>query len=583
MTPTRVTLDPQAHVAGGPASGQLARTVVRRLPSAGEPLARTSGEPAGHDLSQVRVHRDAYAADTAHVFGARALTAGRHVLMGAGPAADHVLAHEVGHAVAQARTGDAVVQLDAIDQVQELMSYGVLDWAVTDSEAMEALALLNALPDAQLAAGLARLDRKYTDRLLDNLPDAARSGPGYQRVVQALGAAKTVGNAVSELDYGLFDWAVTDVEVTRVYNTFVNLQPTQQEPFLMGLDGAGRFGRLVSNSSAGHLSLYLHPWMNTLVRGRLTPAQLILMRTIITKSDDLTTLQLGAAIRFDMVVGPTKQPGRTPAPWDAGQLRSTYLALEQLPESHTARNASLTGLGQFEQAATGTSIVAGVYLGGGVKELAINRVRAGDFDNTVRHETGHSVDEQINWSTGPEPAKPTRGGWLTHASHNAAATDMVADAAAGIAGLVAAQQTDVVADIATAMTARSTTGMVAQVKARPWYAGLPQATRTAVTDDPTFAAVTVGLQMPWLSTAATALGRHVHHESYAPTWVRHDLAARARLLTAYQFRDEGEWFAEAYAWYYAPDSRGKGMKLNDKDPNTKQWFDANVDTVGPSR
>ncbi|HQR28703.1 MAG TPA: DUF4157 domain-containing protein, partial [Nocardioides sp.] len=570
------------------ASALLARQVVRRLPSAGVPLpdaTRAAYADAGHDLSHVRVHRDAYAADTARAFGARALTSGSHVLLGAGQtgaAADRVLVHEVGHAVAQRRTGEPVVQLDAIDTVRDLLSYGVLDWAVTDSESMEALALLAALPDAQLTAGLARLESKYVDRLLDNLPGAARSGPGYQRVVQALGVSRTVGSAVSNLSYGLFDWAVTDTDVLGVYNTFVNLAPAQQEPFLMALQKAGRFGRLVSNSSAGHLSLYLHPWIRGLTPGGLTPDQRTLLHTVVENTDDLTTLTLATQTRFNMRVGPTTQTGRTPVPWDATQLQRTYLTLDQLPEAHTATNRELTGLGQFSQPASGNLITAGVYQGS-KRELAIN-VKGGADADTIRHETGHAVDRRIGYSTGPEPAKPERGGWLTYATHAAAATDMVADASAGIAGLTAPQQTDVVNELATSMANRSVTGQVARVKARPWWAALPAAVKSSVTDDPSFEAVGVGLAKPWYRPdGGTHLGSHIYQESYPPTWVRYEHQARARKLTDYQFRDEGEWFAECYAWYYTPDSRGKGMRLNDKDTDTKQWFDANVDPVVGTR
>lgn len=580
--------DPLAHVAGGPASALLARHVVRRLPTLGEPLpaaTRAAYADAGHDLSQVRVHRDACAADTVGAFGARALTSGSHVLFGAGvsgAAAERVLAHEVGHVVAQQRTGEPVVQLDAIDQVEDLLSYGVLDWAVTDSDAMAALALLNALPDAQLTAGLARLASKYVDRLLENLPAAARSGPGYQRVVQALGAARTVGSAVSDLSYGLFDWAVTDSDVLGVYNTFVNLAPVQQEPFLVALDKAGRFDRLVSNSSAGHLSLYLHPWIRGLTPGGLTPEQRTLMRTVVESTDDLPTLLLATQTRFNMRVGPTTQTGRTPVPWDASQLQRTYLTLDQLPEAHTATNRELTGLGQFSQPAAGNLITAGVYQASR-RELAIN-VKGDANADTIRHETGHAVDQRIGYSSGPEPARPERGGWLTYATHTAAATDLVVDASAGIAGLTAPQQADVVSELATSMTNRSIAGQVARVRRRPWWAGLTDAARKTVTDDPSFEAVGVGLQKPWYrADGGTHLGTHIYQESYTPTWVRYEHQARARKLTDYQFRDEGEWFAECYAWYYTPDSRGKGMRLSDKDPDTKQWFDANVDPVVGTR
>lgn len=587
---TTLNTGSRAHVAGGTASALLARQVVRRLPSTGEPLAaatRAAYADAGHHLSHVRVHRDAFAADTARVFGARALTSWSHVLLGAGhtaAAAERVLAHELGHAVAQKRTGEPVVQLDAIDKVQDLLSYGVLDWAVTDAEAQEALALLATLTDAQLTAGLARLERKYTDRLLDNLPDIARSGPPYQRVMQALGVARTVDNAVSDLSYGLFDWAVTDRDVLGVYNTFANLTVVQQERFLLALHRAGRFGRLVSNSSGSHLSLHLHPWIRRLTAGGVTTDQRTLLRTVVENTDDLPTLTLVTQTRFNMRVGPTTQTDRPSVPWNATQLQRTYLTLDQLPEAHTATNRALTGLGQFSQPASGNLITAGVY-GPNKQELAINVQGRADAD-TIRHETGHAVDARIGYSIGPEPAKPERGGWHTYPTHADAATDLVADAAAGIAALTAPQQTDVVSDLATSMTNRSTTGQVARVRARPWWAGLTDTVKQTVTDDPSFDAVAVGLTKPWYrADGGPHLGTHIYQESYELTWVRYEHQARVPplKLTDYQFRDEGEWFAECYAWYYTPDSRGKGMRLNDHDPHTKQYFDTDVDPIVGTR
>ncbi|MCD5341561.1 hypothetical protein LR392_04875 [Arthrobacter sp. AK04] len=473
------------------------------------------------------------------------------------------------------------MQLDAIDQVQDLLSYGVLDWAVTDSEAMESLALLNALPDAQLTSGLARLENKFLNRLLDNLPDAARSGPGYQRVVQAFGAARAAGTAVSDLGYGLFDWVVTVSDVIGAYNTLVNLKPTQQETFLLGLEKAERFGRLVSNSNGGHLSLYLHPWMKTLIPGGLTRAQQKLLRTVVGNTSDLATITLAVQVRFNMTVGPATVPGRNPTPWDAGQLKRTYLVLDKLPEAHTATNRELVKLGQYTRPAGDGE--QGAYYDG---ELAINVKGAADAD-TIRHETGHSVDARIGWSRGREPANPKRGGWLTYPAHAAAAKDMIADAKSGIAGLPAPQQADVVAEIATSMTNRSTTGQLARIKSKPWWAGLTATVKGHVIGDPTFEAVGVGLEKPWFQAAdgGTHLGTHIYQESYTPIWVRYEHQARRpeRKLSDYQFRDAGEWFAETYAWYYAPDSRDKGMKLNDKDPDTKAWFDTNVDPIVGTR
>ncbi|MFJ3880197.1 DUF4157 domain-containing protein [Streptomyces sp. NPDC090077] len=100
----------------------LARGSVRPMPrlepavsptgTAGEPLdpaTRAAMEPRlGWDLSQVRVHTGRGAADSAAALGARAYTAGRHVVLGEGvrpgsEAGRRLLAHELAHVAQQAR------------------------------------------------------------------------------------------------------------------------------------------------------------------------------------------------------------------------------------------------------------------------------------------------------------------------------------------------------------------------------------------------------------------------------------------------------------------------------------------------
>lgn len=81
------------------------------LRSSGRPLdsaTRAEMEPRfGHDFSQVRVHTDARAAQSARAVGAQAYTVGRHVVFGAGQhapgtvAATRLLAHELTHVVQQ--------------------------------------------------------------------------------------------------------------------------------------------------------------------------------------------------------------------------------------------------------------------------------------------------------------------------------------------------------------------------------------------------------------------------------------------------------------------------------------------------
>ncbi len=583
-------------------TGTAPASIDRVLASPGRPLdavlRHDMGQRFGHDFSQVRVYDDASAARAARAVNAHAFTVGEKLVFGLGQFRPHttdgrrLLTHELTHVVQQRAIGAPVVQRDTIDDVREKLSYGLFDWAITDAEAIDALAMLSTIPQADLPAALSRLGTKYVSRLLDNLPDAAKSGEVYQQLVVALGSAGTMDYATDQLSYGLFDWAVTDAEVARVFNLYANLPAAERENFLIGLNKAGKLGRLLSNASIGYYTLHIVPWMRTLTRGRLTLPQRSIMRTIVEEAptSPIDILQLATELRYDVTVGPTTIPGRTAVAWSGAKLRDTYLALDHLPDAHVARNTVLRRFGQFSQperklADDTTVITAGVY-NPGRQELASNIKQQGDIAPSMIHETGHAVDNEMGWSRGPEPAKHERGGWKEYPDHVTCATDMVDDSNGGIkTKLAAAQRTDVISDIATAMGNRSAAALAATIRARPWFAALPAGTRSDVLDDKALKTIPIGLNSPWFlaEVGGEHLGNHVYQESYTPTWVRYRHEARSRMVAKYQFRDAGEWFAECYAAYYDQGNKVKGDKLNKVDPNTKIYFDNSVDTRAPTR
>jgi hypothetical protein len=590
--------------AGDHHAARIAPSIVRKVSQwAGRPLEsgmrRLMEDHVGGDFGAVRTHTGTAAARAAGALGARAFAVGRHIVFGDGqynPAAAagrRLLVHELAHTAQQRAGGAEIVQRDVVDDVKDKLSYGLFDWAVTDSEALESLALLGSIAAGDLAKAMQRLGSKYVTRMLDNLPDAAKTGDVYKRVVEAIGAAGAMPYAIDQLSYGVVDWAITDADVGRVFNIFTTLPADRQEIFLAGLDAAGRLGRLLGNANPGHYLLYVDPWLKTLTKGSLSEKQKAIVRKIVEKAPDrsMDTLVLATEARFAVSVVPTSIPGRTPVAWKPDRLRESYLALDKLPDAHVAHNKELLHFGQFSKDATtltdgSTSIVAGTY-SAGQQELAVNVKTTGDIAHTLIHETGHAVDQEMGWSTGAEPAKPTRGGWKSYGvSYNDCATDMVDDSAGAIkSDLSAPQRGDVVTEMATAMGNRSAQGLEARIKSQPWFGGLTAPTRSKVVGDPAIRAIGIGLNSPWFvaTDGGEHLGPHVYQESYPSQWVSYRHEARARLLVPYQFRDSGEWFAECYAAYYTPDKRGKGAKLKDKDPDTKTYFDGFVDTRPASR
>ncbi len=97
----------------------IVHDVIRAPGEPLDPAARAYLEPRfGRDLSAVRVHRDATAAESARAVDARAYTVGHHVVFESGQyhpetqRGRRLLAHELTHVVQQGAVGDACVQRD---------------------------------------------------------------------------------------------------------------------------------------------------------------------------------------------------------------------------------------------------------------------------------------------------------------------------------------------------------------------------------------------------------------------------------------------------------------------------------------
>ena len=230
-----------------------------------DPASRAFFEPRfGQDFSHVRVHTDARASTTASAVDALAYTVGNNVVFATSQysptttAGRRLLAHELTHVVQQSgQAGSAPVSVSCLnvgdvvqravspelDKIEDLLSYGIFDWVITDAEAIEALKLLKQLPKYQQAVFFS--DKKYADRLRDNLPDDRI--PELDQIAggaaDILPPSATVESIRSELSYSLFDWVVTDAEAIDALEKLKQLSGTQLAVAL----GAINYGRLLDN------------------------------------------------------------------------------------------------------------------------------------------------------------------------------------------------------------------------------------------------------------------------------------------------------------------------------------------------
>lgn len=229
----------------------------------GHPLpdgARRFFEPRmGVDFGGVKVHTGAEAAAAARGLNAQAFTVGRDIGFARGhynPASHggrQLLAHELTHVVqqtagAEARNRRPVLARKPVNQgrgsrgeqlyryrvgrINELLSYGLFDWAITDQEALSALSLLEEMSSTERASALTEIDSK---RLRENLPEAEL--PRLDTILrQTEGARANIEKINNLLSYGLFDWAITDEEAIGAFERLRGMPEAQRVHAVMSIE-----------------------------------------------------------------------------------------------------------------------------------------------------------------------------------------------------------------------------------------------------------------------------------------------------------------------------------------------------------
>lgn len=151
---TRKNLRVQRFATNDAAAENVPAIVHEVLRSPGRPLdaaTRAFMEPRfGHDFSQVRVHANAKAAESARAVNALAYTAGREVVFGKGQYAPHtrdgqrLIAHELTHVVQQQSTARSdILRVDDSGEAQaERAAAHAVDGGVAEMSAFNAIASL---------------------------------------------------------------------------------------------------------------------------------------------------------------------------------------------------------------------------------------------------------------------------------------------------------------------------------------------------------------------------------------------------------------------------------------------------------
>ncbi len=610
------------------------------LPSGGgEPLDPAIGgrveAATGEALPDVRVHDGAASAGAAAAMGARAFTTGSDIHLGAGASKgdQRLMAHEAAHTIHQrggggapqakaevSTPGDAlereadavadavesggsasvsagaaggVIQRDVVSEVEELLSYGALDWAITDAEAREALGKLASLDTEALSAALARLGQDFKTRLLDNLPASAKRGASFTKVLVAMGPTAVRPYVEDLLSYGVFDWAVTDGDAAEVLRLFSALSPAQKVTLWTALSASFR-GRLADNLQHGDA-------------GGTGQATLKALFDATPDAEVQTLCDLMRA-RFRVTFQATGDSDETPLDWEAGGLRRMWAVLEALPAAHVEGNSALDFVERYQHDA-GDS--AGGYYWSGRDNVAMsydpaklgsqntaaqqNVTRADGssvddplygvnrFDKVARHEVGHAVDDANGHADSYCVGNAGGGNWA-QLTTSAVATTLVTASGGAISGWADATQKQAIIDCLQGVIDDRKPGEIDdRIDA---IAGLEDTEKASVKGDNAVAVLKGCFAMrghnPWYkypSTGGTALGGRIYQEAYSGDWWSYDQSSRSRKVSTYQFRAPGEWFAEAYAAYYEP-SANKGDKLATVDPASKTWFDQNVDPDG---
>ncbi len=473
-----------------------------------------------------------------------------------------------------------------VSKIDDLLSYGVLDWAIRDWEANKAIRLLGDLPFAQLKVAVRQIN---TSRLIDNTPEKTRHTEAFAKVIVAMSPNRYRGYVQELLSYSLFDWAVTDANVQVVVDILRVLSEKDQIVFLRSLE-AKYLSRFARNITSG---VSMSNEMKKTVFDALPDSDTDALKYVLSQRFNIE-LEAWFYARWRMSIK---------SDWTADGLRALWPVLVSLPPGHVEKNPELEKILRAKEA-DGSGVYYSDYdtasvsykdvnaIGGfgsimvpdgkgGKKDVAIN-VNTNLFRTVVRHEIGHAVDAKIGASKagGYVQTAPSAGAWQTYGTSSDSFVKQIILAGGGMSGHGYADE------------AKYRKAMFKAVEDKQdFFAALKEIDPKLRDPGPGVSGPVAAVyktdywladKKPWYNNNdLPAVGGRRFQQTYKDSvFASFIKSARTDFgVSGYQFRAPGEWFAEAYAAYYSGTERPgtkAGAKLRTRDSATASWFDANV-------
>jgi hypothetical protein len=510
-------------------------TVYDVLRAPGQPLherVRQDMEARlGADFTDVRLHAGAAARRSAEELGARAYTAGSHVVLGPGPVDRTTLAHELAHVVQQ-RSGP----VDGTDRGDGLRVSDPSDRHERAAAAAAASALAGPAPvpasredHAGPAGGRAGTTRAGARpvvarmALLDRLRSAAtrEAELGTRFGIRIGPSTARPDKHFSHAELDRIEAALSRLPIEQV----------RDNPYLVAIQPGTGEGGAASAYNAETLTIDI-----------VRPVTTGLVYSLLNRRGD----------------------------WQRGRMDKGAMA-------------AYGGISATGDRALGINPRDREVMGG-VSD-ALVRAQGNLLKWTIRHEVGHPVERQVDWAT--LSAQPRFGGWQTFV--RTADVFGLATQILGNARLSAAEQ-QTIEDDEGARLSTAFYGLLADEREDKQLDGFVERWAAQGADFGSRLTTAVGfvrmaLAQPWTlpdgGASVLAIGPRVYHFSPTDTWVSYLQEQRTQhAVSNYQFSDPWEWFAEAYAAFNDPKANSEARdRLH---PEARQWFQDELRAAFPA-